>query len=219
MVSPTCLDEMMFIRPFQALAYRRVAFFKPPSAFALQACRDLPMWRWLTVRAGVSLTLRLICGHLLRSLLPFLTCIYDTLLDLEINKMRVSSGIGFGSPDHHWSVSQTIPGVSAGREAKPSTPPSSGWPPLERVVRPLPPCYPPLLTGLPPLWFFGFIPGASSIGVGGGGGSGGLRIKRVDFNINPGYAKPTATLSQPSAKVNKISVAANKFAGVSLLLF
>ena len=158
-------------------------------------------------------------GYLLRSLLPFLTCIYDTLLDLEINKMRVSSGIGFGSPDHHWSVSQTIPGVSAGREAKPSTPPSSGWPPLERVVRPLPPCYPPLLTGLPPLWFFGFIPGASSIGGGGGGGSGGLRIKRVDFNINPGYAKPTATLSQPSAKVNKISVAANKVAGVSLLLF
>ena len=77
----------MSIRPFQALAYRRVAFFKPPSAFALQACRDLPMWRWLTVRAGVSLTLRLICGHLLRSLLPFLTCIYETLLDLEIYKM------------------------------------------------------------------------------------------------------------------------------------
>ena len=34
-------------------------------------------------RARVSLTLRLICGYLLRSLLPFLTCIYDTLLDLE----------------------------------------------------------------------------------------------------------------------------------------
>ena len=28
------------------------------------------------VRARVSLTLRLICGYLLRSLLPFLTCIY-----------------------------------------------------------------------------------------------------------------------------------------------
>ena len=27
---------------------------------------------------------RLICGYLLRSLLPFLTCIYETLLDLEI---------------------------------------------------------------------------------------------------------------------------------------
>ena len=36
------------------------------------------------VRARVSLTLRLICGYLLRSLLPFLTCIYETLLDLEI---------------------------------------------------------------------------------------------------------------------------------------
>ena len=35
-------------------------------------------------RVRVSLTLRLICGHLLRSLLPFLTCIYETLLDLEI---------------------------------------------------------------------------------------------------------------------------------------
>ena len=37
-------------------------------------------------RARVSLTLRLICGYLLRSLLPFLTGIYETLLDLEINK-------------------------------------------------------------------------------------------------------------------------------------
>ena len=34
----------------------------------------------------VSLTLRLICGYLLRSLLPFLTCIYETLLDLLIYK-------------------------------------------------------------------------------------------------------------------------------------
>ena len=34
--------------------------------------------------ARVSLTLRLICGYLLRSLLPFLTCIYETLLDLQI---------------------------------------------------------------------------------------------------------------------------------------
>ena len=32
----------------------------------------------LPVRARVSLTLRLICGYLLRSLLPFLTCIYET---------------------------------------------------------------------------------------------------------------------------------------------
>ena len=31
------------------------------------------------VCARVSLTLRLICGYLLRSLLPFLTCIYETL--------------------------------------------------------------------------------------------------------------------------------------------
>ena len=38
-------------------------------------------------RARVSLTLRLICGYLLRSLLPFLTCIYETLLDLEIYKI------------------------------------------------------------------------------------------------------------------------------------
>ena len=38
-------------------------------------------------RARVSLTLRLICGYLLRSLLPFLTCIYDTLLDLEIYRL------------------------------------------------------------------------------------------------------------------------------------
>ena len=49
-------------------------------------------------RARVSLTLRLICGYLLRSLLPFLTCIYDTLLDLEIYKMRVTpdATAGFG---------------------------------------------------------------------------------------------------------------------------
>ena len=33
---------------------------------------------------SVHLTLRLICGYLLRSLLPCLTCIYETLLDLEI---------------------------------------------------------------------------------------------------------------------------------------
>ena len=46
-------------------------------------------------RARVSLTLRLICGYLSRSLRPFLTCIYGTLLDLEIYKIRVSSGIGF----------------------------------------------------------------------------------------------------------------------------
>ena len=32
-------------------------------------------------RARVSLTLRLICGYLLMSLQPFLTCIYETLLD------------------------------------------------------------------------------------------------------------------------------------------
>ena len=44
----------------------------------------------LLKRARVSLTLRLICGYLLRSLLPFLTFIYETLLDLEIYKMRVS---------------------------------------------------------------------------------------------------------------------------------
>ena len=35
-------------------------------------------------RARVSLTLRLICGYLVRSLLPFLTCIYETLLDVEM---------------------------------------------------------------------------------------------------------------------------------------
>ena len=46
-------------------------------------------------RAMVSLTLRLICGNILGSLLTFLTCIYETLLDLEIYKMRVSSGIVF----------------------------------------------------------------------------------------------------------------------------
>ena len=46
----------------------------------------------LNKRARVSLILRLICRYLLRSLLPFLTCIYDTLLDLEIYNMRVSSG-------------------------------------------------------------------------------------------------------------------------------
>ena len=46
-------------------------------------------------RARVSLTLRLIFGYLLRSLLPFLTCSYGTLLDLEIYKMRVSSDIVF----------------------------------------------------------------------------------------------------------------------------
>ena len=46
-------------------------------------------------RARVSLTLRLICGYLSRSFLPFLTCIYYTLLDLEIYQITVSSGIGF----------------------------------------------------------------------------------------------------------------------------
>ena len=54
-----------------------------------------PGFRGLNKRARVSLTLRLICGYLLRSLLPFLTCIYETLLDLEINKMRFSSVIVF----------------------------------------------------------------------------------------------------------------------------
>ena len=44
-------------------------------------------------RARVSLTLRLICGDLVRSLMPFLTCIYETLLDLEIWDSRVSSCI------------------------------------------------------------------------------------------------------------------------------
>ena len=39
-------------------------------------------------RARVSLTLRLICGYLLRSFLPFLTCIYGTLLDLETYNIR-----------------------------------------------------------------------------------------------------------------------------------
>ena len=34
---------------------------------------------WWAKRARVSLTLRLICGYLLRSLQPFLTCIYGTL--------------------------------------------------------------------------------------------------------------------------------------------
>ena len=54
-------------------------------------------------RARVSLTLRLVCGYLLKSLLPFLTCIYETLLDLEIYKMRVSSGQPFrnNSPWSH----------------------------------------------------------------------------------------------------------------------
>ena len=42
----------------------------------------------------MSLTLRLICGYFLSSLLPFLTCIYETLLDLEMYKMNVSSFIG-----------------------------------------------------------------------------------------------------------------------------
>ena len=58
------------------------------------ARRSTPTIRPISV-LGVSLTLRLICGYLLRSLLPFLTCIYQTLLDLEILKMRVGSGIGF----------------------------------------------------------------------------------------------------------------------------
>ena len=31
----------------------------------------------------------LICGYLLRSLLPFLTCIYKTLLDLEIMDLEI----------------------------------------------------------------------------------------------------------------------------------
>ena len=34
--------------------------------------------------------MRLICEYLLRSLLPFLTCIYETLLDLEMYKIRVT---------------------------------------------------------------------------------------------------------------------------------
>ena len=40
------------------------------------------VWAFLNKRAWVSLTLRLICGYLLRSLQPFLTCIYETLLDI-----------------------------------------------------------------------------------------------------------------------------------------
>ena len=46
-------------------------------------------------RSAAALKLRLICVYILRSLLPFFTCNYETLLDLEIYKMRVSSGIGF----------------------------------------------------------------------------------------------------------------------------
>ena len=46
-------------------------------------------WNLCLRRARVSLTLRLICGYLLRSLLPFLTCIYDTLLDLEIYRSNI----------------------------------------------------------------------------------------------------------------------------------
>ena len=42
----------------------------------------LQHWNPINKRARVSLTLRLICGYLLRSLQPFLTCIYETLLDI-----------------------------------------------------------------------------------------------------------------------------------------
>ena len=51
-------------------------------ALAVRRLRTLVNAR--SKRARVSLTLRLICGYRLRSLLPFLTCIYETLLDLEI---------------------------------------------------------------------------------------------------------------------------------------
>ena len=64
-------------------------------------------------RARVSLTLRLICEYLLRSLLPFLRCIYDTLLDLEIYKIRVSSGIGFFFKIK--KVYQSMPSMSPSR--------------------------------------------------------------------------------------------------------
>ena len=47
-------------------------------------------------RARVSLTLRLICRYFLRSLRPFLTCIYETLLDLEIYKMMVKTASDSG---------------------------------------------------------------------------------------------------------------------------
>ena len=58
-------------------------------------------------RVRVPNSVRLICGYLFRSLLPFLTCIYDTLLDLEIIKMRVSSGIVFLK-----TVYQAMPSIS-----------------------------------------------------------------------------------------------------------
>ena len=42
----------------------------------------------------MPLTLRLICGYLLRSLLSFLTYIYETLLDLEIYKICPLDRVG-----------------------------------------------------------------------------------------------------------------------------
>ena len=42
----------------------------------------IPWYGYHNMRARVSLTLRLICGYLLRSLQPFLTCIYETLLNI-----------------------------------------------------------------------------------------------------------------------------------------
>ena len=44
----------------------------------------------------MSLTLRLICGYLLRSLLPFLTCIYETLLNLRLARRVAVSNRGLG---------------------------------------------------------------------------------------------------------------------------
>ena len=54
----------------------------------------------LRKRARVSLTLRLICGYLLRSLLPFLTCIYETLLDSQ-EADRTHHEVPGGVPGRH----------------------------------------------------------------------------------------------------------------------
>ena len=88
-----------------ARARRALAKTPPPPRGAVRQVRPYSFQSSFTIctdsvllinkRARVSLTLRLIFGYLLRSLLPFLTCSYGTLLDLEIYKMRVSSVIGF----------------------------------------------------------------------------------------------------------------------------
>ena len=65
-------------------------------------------------RARVSLTLRLICWYRLMSLQPFLTSIYETLLDIEIHKIRLAAAHRRTARKGGLSCSETAPVFAGG---------------------------------------------------------------------------------------------------------